>query len=120
MVYFPLLYLSLYTGVLIFWHILLDFVGFVKFGPTPQSPPMLRKSMHGPASNRRTHCRSEADGCDQASSGCGVEYPGLDVGVSLKWWVSPTNPSVFLPKIIIFLVVWGYHHLTKHHETPMW
>ena len=70
--------------------------------------------MPGPASNRRTHRRSEADGCDQASSGCGVEYPGLDVGGFLKWWVSPTNPWVFLPKMIILWWFGGYHHLRKH------
>ena len=32
----------------------------------------------------------------------------------LKWWVSPTNPWVFLLKIIILGCFWGYHHLRKH------
>jgi len=34
-------------------------------------------------------------------------------GGFLKWWY-PTNPGLFLLKMIHFGVFWGYHHLRKH------
>ena len=39
------------------------------------------------------------------------------MGGFLKWWVSPTNPWVFLLKMDHMGVFWGYHHLRKH---PYW
>ena len=38
---------------------------------------------------------------------------GVTYGGFLKWWLSPTNPWVFLLKMII-LGVLRYHHLRKH------
>ena len=44
-----------------------------------------------------------------------IQWPSY--GGFLKWWVSPTNPCVFLLKMIsTWAVKWGYqtHHLRKH------
>ena len=38
----------------------------------------------------------------------------IHMGGFLKWWVSPTNPWVFLLKMIILEVFGGYHYLRKH------
>ena len=35
-------------------------------------------------------------------------------GCFQKWWVSPTNPWVFLLKMIILRCFAGYHHLRRH------
>ena len=46
---------------------------------------------------------------------------GWMYGGFLKWWVSPTNPWVFLLKMIsTWGVKWGYHHLRKHPYESVW
>ena len=44
-----------------------------------------------------------------------TQQPPPTDGGFLKWWVSPTNPWVFLLEMIMtWGVKWGYRHLRKH------